>query len=166
MGQPMRREDRCHVPRLLSSVHELHIRKPQPWEKRMGPALSRGLKQNGAVGRRGRDKAMSGVELPAYSPDWKFGRGGAKEEEEESLKIMPTWCAISLENVSDRGAEETVGLRWTASGARARRAVYFRSCFGDTAVGRGCQDASIRREKPTFAPQIASMPLSMTTSLY
>lgn len=33
--------------------------------------------------------------------------------------------------------EETVGLRWTASGARVRRAVYFRSCFGDTAVGRG-----------------------------
>lgn len=105
MGQPKRREDGCHVPRLLSSVHELHIRKPQPWE-RMGPALSRRLKQNGREDGEGEIGQCPGVELLACSPDWKIGRG-RQERPQGHANMMR-----GLENISDKGAEEEepVGL--------------------------------------------------------
>lgn len=84
------------------------------------------------------------VELPGFSPDWKLGRG-REEAPQGHANVMR--C---LEDISDKGVEETVGLRWTASEARTRRASYFRSCFGDTAVGRGSEEASIRRVEAHF----------------
>lgn len=108
---------------------------------------------------------MSGVELPAYSAGWKLGRGGG-DEEEESHKVMPT-CALSpSKNVSDRGAGGDSGTSMDGLGSAGEACSLFQILLRRHSRGTGCQDASIRREKPTFAPQIASMPLSMTTSLY
>ena len=100
MGQPMRREDGRFGPRLLSSVHELHIWKPQPREK-MGPGLSRGLKPNGGLDGAGE------VGQSAQSSCSARGRGGGREEGGE---VMPTCCAASKTSVMKAHGGQTVGL--------------------------------------------------------
>lgn len=101
MGQPMRRKDRGLVPRLLSSVHELHIGKPQPREK-MGPALSRGL--NPTWGLNGEGEAGQSPQSSCLPIPW---AGNLGEEE----KSVPNSCQHvappqkKKKNISDKAVE-------------------------------------------------------------